>query len=148
MQQDTTGSRPAGLSVLGYFRRQFPSLTLSGSLSREALTAGALFHRFDTLREAGANLATPIFAGGALQAQTQAARDAFASQAATYQGVVVAALGQVTDDLWALQNDAERMAVDQHSVDIAAEALRLQQLQDAAGLLVALGGGWWKDAPP
>lgn len=164
------------------FAQQFPSLTLSGSLSREALTAGALFHRFDTLREAGANLAAPIFAGGALQAQTQAARDAFASQAATYQGVVVAALGQVTDDLWALQNDAERMGVDQHSVDIAAEALKLQQasytvgktsvlqlidaertyaqarlglvsaqiqqLQDTAGLLVALGGGWWKDPAP
>ncbi len=88
----------------------------------------------------------------------------------------------MTDDLWALRNDAERMAVEQHSVDIAAEALKLQQasytvgkssvlqlidaqrtyaqarlglvsaqiqqLQDTAGLLVALGGGWWKDPAP
>jgi NodT family efflux transporter outer membrane factor (OMF) lipoprotein len=158
---------------------EFPSLTLSGSLSREALTAGALFHQFDTLRAAGAAVAAPLFAGGALQATTQAARDAYVAQNATYQGVVVSALGQVTDDLWALQNDAERMTVDQHSVDISAEALKLQQvsytvgrssvlqlidaqrtyaqarlalvsaqvqqLQDTADLLVALGGAWWKD---
>jgi NodT family efflux transporter outer membrane factor (OMF) lipoprotein len=167
----------AGIGVA--FAQEFPSLTLSGSLNREALTAGALFHQFDTVREAGAALAAPIFAGGALRAQTQAARDAYRAQAATYQGVVVSALGQVTDDLWALQNDAERLAVDQHSADIAGEALTLQQqsytvgktsvlqlidaqrtyaqarlslataqiqqYQDTAGLLVALGGGWWKD---
>jgi NodT family efflux transporter outer membrane factor (OMF) lipoprotein len=161
------------------FAQEFPNLTLSGSLSREALTAGALFHQFDTVRQAGAALAVPIFAGGALRAQTQAARDAFVAQSATYQQVAVTALGQVTDDLWALQNDAERLAVDQHSADISGEALRLQQTsygvgktsvlqlidaqrtyaqarlslatarlqqyQDTAGLLVALGGGWWMD---
>jgi NodT family efflux transporter outer membrane factor (OMF) lipoprotein len=161
------------------FAQEFPTLTLSGSIERQALTAGALFQQFETVRQAGGALAAPIFAGGALRAQTQAARDAYRAQAATYQGVVVTALGQVADDLWALQNDAERLAVDQHSADIAGEALRLQQqsytvgktsvlqlidaqrtyaqarlslatariqqYQDTAGLLVALGGGWWKD---
>ncbi|HXY97730.1 MAG TPA: efflux transporter outer membrane subunit [Steroidobacteraceae bacterium] len=158
--------------------QEFPSLTLSGALTRSALEPGALFHDFDTLREAAGAVAAPLFAGGALRAQTEAARDAFRAQAATYEGVVVTALGQVTDDLWALQNDAERMVVYQHSVDIASEALKLQQAsytvgkssvlqlidaqrtyaqarlglatalveqyQDAAGLLVALGGAWWK----
>jgi NodT family efflux transporter outer membrane factor (OMF) lipoprotein len=162
------------------FAQEFPSLTLSGLLTREALTAGALFHQFNTERSAVAVLVAPIFAGGGLRAQTQAARDTYTSQLATYQGVVVTALGQVANDLWALQNDAELMTVDQHSVDIAAEALKLQQAsyavgktsvlqlidaertyaqarlslataqiqqyQDTAGLLVALGGGWWRDA--
>jgi NodT family efflux transporter outer membrane factor (OMF) lipoprotein len=162
--------------------QEFPSLTLSGSLTRSALEPGALFHEFDTLREAGGAVAAPLFAGGALRAQTEAARDAFRAQAATYEGVVVAALGQVTDDLWALQNDADRVVVYRHSVDIASEALKLQQAsytvgktsvlqlidaqrtyaqarlglataliqqyQDAAGLLVALGGAWWKDPLP
>jgi NodT family efflux transporter outer membrane factor (OMF) lipoprotein len=161
------------------YAQEFPSLTLSGTLSREALTPGALFHQFDTLGSAAGALTAPIFAGGSLRAQTQAARDAYASQAATYQAVVISALGQVTDDLWALQNDADRMTVDQHAVDIAAETLKLdqqsylvgkinvlqlidaqrtyaqarlsvataqvQQYQDTAGLLVALGGGWWQD---
>ena len=162
--------------------QEFPSLTLSGSLTRSALEPGALFHDFETLRQAGGAVAAPIFAGGALRAQTESARDAFKAQAATYEGVVVAALGQVTDDLWALQNDADRLVVYRHSVDIASEALKLQQAsytvgktsvlqlidaqrtyaqarlglataliqqyQDAAGLLVALGGAWWKDPLP
>jgi NodT family efflux transporter outer membrane factor (OMF) lipoprotein len=162
--------------------QEFPSLTLSGSITREALEPGALFHDFDTLRSAGGAVAAPLFAGGALRAQTAAARAAFRAQAATYEGVVVTALGQVTDDLWALQNDAERVVVYRHSVEIASEALKLQQAsytvgktsvlqlidsertyaqarlglatalvqqyQDAAGLLVALGGGWWKDPLP
>jgi NodT family efflux transporter outer membrane factor (OMF) lipoprotein len=161
------------------FAQEFPSLTLSGSITREALTPGALFHDFQTLKDAGAGLSAPLFAGGSLRAQTQAAREAYQAQAATYRGVVVSALGQVTDDLWALQNDAERMTVDQHSVDISREALQLQQVsytvgrssvlqlidaqrtyaqarlslatarieqyQDTADLLVALGGAWWKD---
>jgi NodT family efflux transporter outer membrane factor (OMF) lipoprotein len=159
--------------------QEFPSLTLTGSIGREALTAGALFHEFDTLRQAGGTLTAPLFAGGSLRAQAQSAREAYRAQLATYRGVVVSALGQVTDDLWALQNDAERVTVDQHSVDIAAEALKLQQesytvgktsvlqlidaqrtyaqarlslvtarvqqLEDSADLLVALGGAWWKD---
>jgi NodT family efflux transporter outer membrane factor (OMF) lipoprotein len=164
------------------FAQEFPGLTLSGALTRSALEPGALFHDFDTLRQAGGTLTAPLFAGGALRAQTRAARDAFRAQAATYEGVVISALGQVTDDLWALQNDADRVKVDRHAVEIASEALRLQQAsytvgktsvlqlidaqrtyaqarlalataviqqyQDAAGLVVALGGGWWKDTPP
>ena len=164
------------------FAQEFPSLTLSAALTRSALQPGALFHDFDTLHQAGGALAAPLFEGGALRAQTRAARDALRAQAATYQGVVVAALGQVTDDLWALQNDADRVVVDRHAVEIASESLKLQQAsytvgktsvlqlidaqrtyaqarlalataviqqyQDAAGLVVALGGAWWKDTQP
>jgi NodT family efflux transporter outer membrane factor (OMF) lipoprotein len=160
--------------------QQFPTLTLSAAITRSALQAGDLFHQFDTLRTAGGTLAAPIFAGGALRAQVRAARDAYQAQRDTYEATVIEALGQVTDDLWALEYDAERLEVDRHAVDIASEALKLQQasyavgrtnvlqlidaertyaqqrlalvtaqiqqLQDSAGLLVALGGAWWQDA--
>ncbi len=159
--------------------QEFPDVTLSASLTRDALTAADLFHQFSTLWSAGGALTQPLFEGGALRAQARAARDAFKAQAATYQSVVLTALGQVADDLWALQHDAELLTVDRHSVDVASESLRLQQtsyqvgttnvinlidaertyaqarlgfataevqqFQDTAGLLVALGGGWWKD---
>ncbi len=158
---------------------EYPDITLSASLTRDALTAASLFHQFDTLWSAGGALAQPIFEGGALRAQARAARDAFKAQAATYQSVVLTALGQVADDLWALQHDAELLTVDRHSVDVSLEALQLQQTsyqvgttnvlnlidaertyaqarlgfataevqqyEDTAGLLVAVGGGWWKD---
>ncbi|HTX24315.1 MAG TPA: efflux transporter outer membrane subunit [Steroidobacteraceae bacterium] len=159
--------------------QEFPSLDLSASITRQALRAGGLFHQFDTLWDAGGALAVPIFEGGAQRAAVRAARDAFKAEAATYRSVVLEALGQVADDLWALQYDAQLLTVDRHSVDVADEALKLQQksyavgttnvlnliaaertyaqarlsyataqiqqFEDTAGLLVALGGGWWKD---
>jgi NodT family efflux transporter outer membrane factor (OMF) lipoprotein len=159
--------------------QEFPTLTLSGAISRTALEPGALFHQFDTLRSAGALLTAPVFEGGALRAAVRAARDAYLAQHSIYEATVIAALGQVTDDLWALQYDAERLVVDRHAVELSEEALRLQresyavgrtnilqlidaertyaqqrlglvtaqieQLQDTAGLLVALGGAWWQD---
>ncbi|MGP8033384.1 MAG: efflux transporter outer membrane subunit [Steroidobacteraceae bacterium] len=161
--------------------QEFPSVNLSASVTREALEAGALFRQFNTLWDAGGALALPIFAGGAQAAQVRAARDTNKAQAATYRSVVLEALGQVADDLWALQYDAQLLTVDRHSVDVASEALKLQQkayaigttnvlslitaertyaqarlsyataqiqqFQDTAGLLVALGGGWWQDQP-
>jgi NodT family efflux transporter outer membrane factor (OMF) lipoprotein len=159
--------------------QEYPALTLTAGLTREALQAGGLFHQFDSLWNIGAGITQPIFEGGALRAQARAARDAFQAQAATYRNTVLEGLGQVADDLWALQYDAQRLTVDRHSVDIAAESLRLQQqsyqvgttnvlalitaqrlyaqarlsyataqiqqFQDTAGLLTALGGGWWQD---
>jgi NodT family efflux transporter outer membrane factor (OMF) lipoprotein len=159
--------------------QEFPSLNLSGSVTRQALQAGGLFHQFDTLLDAGGALAVPIFEGGAQAAQVRAARDAYRAEAATYRSVVLEALGQVADDLWALEYDAQLLTVDRHSVEVASEALKLQQksyavgttnvlnliaaertyaqarlsyasaqvqqFQDTAGLLVALGGGWWQD---
>jgi NodT family efflux transporter outer membrane factor (OMF) lipoprotein len=170
----------AGSAAIGVaIAQEFPSLNLSASVTREALQAGGLFHQFDTLFDAGGALALPIFEGGAQAAQVRAARDAFEAEAATYRSVVLEALGQVADDLWALEYDAQLLTVDQHSVDVASEALklqqksyaigttnvlnliaaertyaqarlslataRIQQYQDTAGLLVALGGAWWKD---
>ena len=159
--------------------QEFPSLTLSAALTREALSAGNLFHQFGTVWDVGTGLTAPIFAGGALRAQARGARDALLAQQATYRSVVLEGLGQVADDLWALQHDAERLSVYTHSLQIAADSLKLQQasyavgrsnvlslidaertyaqarlgyataqveqLQDTAGLFVALGGSWWKD---
>lgn len=160
--------------------QEFPNIPLSASLTRQALQAADLFHQFDTLWGVDGALTQPLFKGGGLRAQARAARDAFTAQAATYRAVVLEALGQVADDLWALQYDATLLTVDRHAVDVAAEALRLQQqsytvgttnvlslitaqrtyaqarlgyvsaqvqqFEDTAGLLVALGGAWW-DAP-
>jgi NodT family efflux transporter outer membrane factor (OMF) lipoprotein len=164
--------------------QEYPSITLSGSLTRDALTAANLFHDFDRLWNVGGALTQPLFAGGALRAQTRAARDAFRAQAAAYTQVVLTAFGQVADDLRALEHDAERVSAYRRSLRIASDSLALQrisyaagkttilqlidaersysqarlgsagaevqQLEDAADLFVALGGGWWNTsiAPP
>ncbi len=159
--------------------QEFPDISLSASLTRDALRAADLFHQFDTLWGLGGSLTQPLFKGGALRAQVRSAQDAFQAQAATYRSVVLEALGQVADDLWALQYDAQLLTVDRHSMEVALEALNLQQqsytvgttnvlnlisaqrayaqarlsyvsaqvqqFQDTAQLLTALGGGWWND---
>jgi outer membrane protein TolC len=68
----------------------------------------------------------------------RAARDAFRAEAATYQAVVLEALGQVADDLWALQYDAQILTVDRHSMDVAAEALKLQRRSYSVGTTTVL----------
>jgi NodT family efflux transporter outer membrane factor (OMF) lipoprotein len=164
--------------------QEYPSITLSGSLTRDALTAANLFHDFDRVWNIGGTLAQPLFAGGALRAQTRQARDEFQAQAASYTEVVLTAFGQVADDLRALANDAERVTAFARALRIASDSLALQrisygagrttilqlidaersysqarlgsagahvqQFEDAANLLVALGGGWWNSsiAPP
>jgi NodT family efflux transporter outer membrane factor (OMF) lipoprotein len=118
--------------------QEFPDISLSASITREALRAADLFHQFDTLWGAEGSLTQPIFKGGALRAQVRAARDAFAAEAATYRVVVLEALWQVSDDLWALQYDAQILTVDRHSMDVAFEALKLQQQSYSVGTTTAL----------
>jgi len=118
--------------------QEFPDVSLSASISREALQAADLFHQFNTLWGVGGSLTQPLFKGGALRAQVRAARDAFRAEAATYQAVVLEALGQVADDLWALQYDAQTLTVDRHSMDVAFEALKLQQQSYSVGTTTVL----------
>lgn len=113
--------------------QEYPSLTLSAALTRESLAAADPFHQFDTLWNVGGALAQPIFQGGALTAQTRAARDTFTAQAATYRQVVLTAFAQVADDLRALQHDGERVAAYDRAVRVATEALVLQRASYAAG---------------
>jgi NodT family efflux transporter outer membrane factor (OMF) lipoprotein len=118
--------------------QEFPDISLSASITREALRASDLFHQFNTLWGAGGSLTQPIFKGGALRAQVRATRDAFEAATATYQAVVLEALGQVADDLWALQYDAQILTVDRHSMDVALESLKLQQQSYSVGTTTVL----------
>jgi NodT family efflux transporter outer membrane factor (OMF) lipoprotein len=118
--------------------QEFPDISLSASIGREALQAADLFHQFNTLWGIGGSLAEPLFKGGALRAQVRAARDAFKAEAATYQAVVLEALGQVADDLWALQYDAQTLTVDRHSMEVALQALKLQQQSYSVGTTTVL----------
>jgi NodT family efflux transporter outer membrane factor (OMF) lipoprotein len=113
--------------------QEYPSITLSGSLTRDALTAANLFHDFDRVWNLGGTLAQPLFAGGALRAQTRQARDECQAEAASYTQVVLTAFGQVADDLRALDNDTERVMAFARALRIASDSLALQRISYAAG---------------
>lgn len=117
----------------------YPSITLSGSLGVEALSTATLFRASSKFWSLVANLTAPIFQGGVIEAQKQAAVDALRASAATYQQTVLTAFGQVADVLNALAHDAELVSAQKNALDSSAASLRLQRLSYEAGKSDVLG---------
>jgi NodT family efflux transporter outer membrane factor (OMF) lipoprotein len=117
----------------------YPSITLTASLTRDAVSAGDLFGSagINTVTGGGA-LDVPLFRGGALDAARDAAVDAWQTQLAVYQQTVLQAFGQVADALSALEDDAEMVAASRNATDIAGQSLALQRLSFIAGKTSAL----------
>jgi NodT family efflux transporter outer membrane factor (OMF) lipoprotein len=111
----------------------YPSITLSASLAPTALTPGALFNGSNFAWNVLAGITAPIFHGGALTAQKEAANAAFRASLATYQQTVLKGLAQVADVLRALGHDAELVHAARDGLDTSAAALVLQRDRYAAG---------------
>jgi len=111
----------------------YPSINLSASAGQQALTPEALFDASSTFWTLASGLAAPIFEGGALMAQKQAAVDAYQGSLAIYQQTVLQAFDQVADVLEALGHDAALVADERHASDLAHATLDLQQLSYSEG---------------
>jgi NodT family efflux transporter outer membrane factor (OMF) lipoprotein len=105
----------------------YPSVTLSASWTQQAARMGELFDSANGLWSVAAGLTAPLFHGGALKAQRQAAVDAFDGQLGIYRQTVLAAFGQVADTLKALEHDAEELAAQRAALDSAQASLALTQ---------------------
>lgn len=157
--------------------RQYPDLTLTADLTQAAFYPGQLWRAAATTASAGFGLAGPLFDGGTLSAQHQAAQDAYRGSLANYRQVVVRSFTQTADLLQALRHDQEELAAQETALSTAERSLELsrisygagnvgvlqvldaerqaeearlgriraqvQRQQDAAQLLLAMGGGWW-----
>jgi len=111
----------------------YPQVTLSASLTRDALTPDALFTTTPNLWTIAAGLTQPLFDGGRLSAQHRTAIQAYQATLADYEKTVLAAFGQVADDLQALVNDADRVAAEKAAAQTSADALDLARQSFAAG---------------
>lgn len=107
--------------------QQYPQITLSAAVTQQSTNPATLFEGINNLWSVGANLAQPIYAGGQLAAQRQAAVEAYQAQLATYRQTVIVAFGQVADSLRALEHDAEALASAKTALDISAQSLALQR---------------------
>jgi NodT family efflux transporter outer membrane factor (OMF) lipoprotein len=103
----------------------YPNLTLTGAFSQQAVTIDTLFHGMSDVWTVGANLAYPLFHGGALEAQRRRAVDNFDAALATYEETVLTSFGQVADALDALQHDADELAEQQGAVSATQSSLDL-----------------------
>jgi NodT family efflux transporter outer membrane factor (OMF) lipoprotein len=111
----------------------YPSITLSAAWMAQTVAAGGPFPAPSLISSLAAGLTTPVFHGGALQAQRRAAIDAFDAQVGTYQQIVLQAFGQVADVLRALEHDAELLSAERMAVTTSEASLSLAQDAYAAG---------------
>ncbi len=84
----------------------YPRVTLSASYGTSTNTASDIFKPGSVIWSLGAGLTQPIFEGGRLRAQRDAAKAALDASAADYRNTVLSAFADVSNTLQALQNDA------------------------------------------
>jgi len=112
----------------------FPTFTLSGSFGQASNARNSLLESGTNVWSLGANVAAPLFRGGTLSHQRQAAIAAYQAALATYRESVLNAFEQVADTLRALQHDAETVNAQSRAMEAAGGALKLVQANYEAGI--------------
>jgi NodT family efflux transporter outer membrane factor (OMF) lipoprotein len=113
----------------------FPSFSLNATYGAAGSSLGNLGAAAGRVWSVGPSLTAPLFRGGTLRAQRQAAIDAFDAQQANYRQTVLTAFGQVADALKALEHDAQALQAQVDAERAAAEALKLLQTNYGAGMV-------------
>ncbi|EXF96519.1 RND transporter [Pseudomonas fluorescens HK44] len=106
----------------------YPHVTLSASLAQAASGNGGA-----ALWSLAAGLAGPIFDGGTLKAERQAAVDGYKATLAGYQQTVIQSFGQVADTLQAINHDSEENLAQEDALRAAETSFRLNQQAYAQG---------------
>nr|GFD43363.1 hypothetical protein [Tanacetum cinerariifolium] len=106
----------------------YPHVELSAALTQSASGNGGA-----ALWGLAAGLTAPIFNGGTLEAERQAAVDGYKATLAGYQQTVITSFGQVADTLQAINHDAEQFQAQDDALRSAQTSLRLNQQAYAQG---------------
>jgi len=112
----------------------FPSITLSGVLGSESAELSDLFTGPAGIWSIVAGLAQPIYAGGRLDAQRDAARSRERAALAQYQGAIRNAFGEVRQALVTQARARESYAAQSARVGALQETVRLARLRYANGV--------------
>ena len=106
----------------------YPHIELSASLAQAASgNGGAALWGF------AAGLTAPIFNGGTLKAERQAAVDGYNASLARYQQTLIQSFGQVADTLQAINHGAEQHLAQDDALRAAETSFRLNQQAYAQG---------------
>jgi NodT family efflux transporter outer membrane factor (OMF) lipoprotein len=111
----------------------YPQITLSGSLTQQALSPGGLFNGAAVAWAMAANLTQPLFNGGRLSAERRAALAGYQGALGAYRQVIVRSFGEVADGLQALANDADQFRAQSAAAQAASAALELARRSYAVG---------------
>ena len=108
---------------------RLPNISLTANAGSTALAIGQVFKAGTGFWSLGADIAAPIFHGGALRHQERAAKAAYVQAAAQYRGTVLTAFQNVADTLVALEQDADGLRAAATAADAAKVTLDLSQRQ-------------------
>ena len=111
----------------------YPQITLSSTLSEEALRPQHLFDASSLAWSLISGLTAPLYEGGKLHAERRAALDALHERAELYQQVVISAFGQVADALDALRHDAQLRAAEHRALALSRWRVHLERASYQAG---------------
>jgi NodT family efflux transporter outer membrane factor (OMF) lipoprotein len=123
-----------GVALAAYY----PNITLSATGGFEAATAPLWFTWPSRFWSLGAAAAQTIFQGGALIAQTDAARAAYDSAVATYRQTVLTGFQEVEDNLAALRILEQEAKVQDEAVKAARLSVTLSTNQYQVGTISTL----------
>jgi NodT family efflux transporter outer membrane factor (OMF) lipoprotein len=108
---------------------RFPNFTLSADKGSTALAIADLFKAGTGFWNIAADIAAPIFEGGALKHQERAAKAAYTQASEQYKSTVLTAFQNVADTLSALQQDADALNAAADAERAAKTTLDLAQQQ-------------------
>jgi efflux transporter, outer membrane factor (OMF) lipoprotein, NodT family len=112
---------------------RLPSISLSANYGGIGSSPLGLFESGNALWSLAGDVTTPIFRGGSLKAQEDAAKAQYLEAAAQYRSTVLKAFSQVATALSALQHDHATLSRREAALDTARQALDLNHQQFQAG---------------
>ena len=115
-------------------REIFPSIALTGFLGRESASLSNLFTGPAALWQVAAALTQPIFAGGRLEARTDAAKARERIALAQYQKAIQSAFSEVRTAIAAQTRSRESYEAESARAAALGETLRLARLRYANGI--------------
>jgi multidrug efflux system outer membrane protein len=122
---------------IGVARAQFfPTISLTGALGRASdVLVGLVDHRGVSTHTIDAAIGVPIFQGGALVANYEAAKARAEQAAEQYRRTILVALQEVSDALAAYDRDAAETRGNRDRVFVASDYLKLADLRFRAGVI-------------
>jgi NodT family efflux transporter outer membrane factor (OMF) lipoprotein len=115
-----------------------PQFTITGDYGSTALNVASLFSPASTVWSIGGSVAQPIFHGGTLIHQKEAAIAAFEAAKAQYRDTLLNAVRNVSDALRAIQTDAVTLQAQARAARTANDSLTLAREQFKSGAITYL----------
>lgn len=114
---------------------RFPSISLTAGTGTQAGSPSGLFEIFDTwILNLGAGLTAPLFQGGRIRANIEAADAQYAQQAAVYARTVLTAYQEVSVAIESYEEERQRYRFLFSQLDEASAAAQLQSRRFATGV--------------